>query len=110
MARPNTNKVRDAFTGRRRLVLEVFIEESKIGPHRGNLTKATRAVATARRIKYEALKRAVSRYRSIRLIADILTGPLRAVYDKKTTAEQGAEIEQRMRGIPDDVREALLEA
>jgi hypothetical protein len=100
MARPPSRKYSDAFTGMRGIVLHVFVAEARRGRKRGDLTKATLEVAARLKIRGDTLKRAVSRNRHLRLMADF------PAWAFKTAPE----LERRMLGMPDDVRAALLDA
>lgn len=86
------------FHGAAGLALKVFVAEAHIGGKRGDLTAATHQIAQRYRIDYQTLKRAVSRYRRLRTFAHGIA----------SIAPIGAELERRTLGMPDDVRNVIL--
>ena len=121
--RPKSDRGRDAFTGARRIALRVFELELKYGRKRGDLTRATHVIAAQFQQAsepsdraYQRVKRAVSRYQQLRLMADILAvaraDPLsvRARAFDEAMNVVAVELERRTSGIPQDVRDVLLQA
>lgn len=95
--------------------MEVFRAEMRMGSDRGDLTRATREVAVARRIKYETLKRAVSRNRHLRALARGQWTTWEALPQMLARQDDAwnliaDELRRRMLGMPEDVREALSKA
>lgn len=93
--RPRADRIRDLETGMRAVAIEVFRRASAAGNAHGALTSATRDVAKLRRIKYPALKRAVSRYARLRFAGDFL-----ARLDRE--ASEYAELRQRLGDVRKD--------
>jgi hypothetical protein len=84
----------------RRVAIEIFIVERRLGRRRGDLTRAIRKVARARKLKYETLRKVTYRHRDLRSVADFY-----AMIDReKADAE---ELRRRMRNFPADVRRLL---
>jgi hypothetical protein len=94
------------------IALQVFAEELRLGGHRGDLTTATRTIAKSRRLKYESLKRAVTRHRDLRDLAvaawEWETLPARIADPLARIAELGSEFRRRATGLPPDVLKVLL--
>lgn len=83
-----------------RIALDVFAEQAKIGPQRGSLTEAIRRVAARLRIPVATVKKNAQRYRSVCQQTQFALHRVGAMLE---------ELDRRMLGFPDDVRDALLE-
>jgi hypothetical protein len=110
------SSINAAFTGMRGVAMDVFraVERANagMGEHRGDITRATKAVAIARRMKYDSVKRAVSRNRELRPLAKslwITQEALTTSIDRQCHALDSIaeELTRRMLGMPEDVK-ALL--
>ena len=114
--RPRADRARDIFSGSRRIAWEVFTLELRYGRKRGDLTEAERKVAELFGMEYETVKRAASRHRNLRVMADspLLTShgfsPLVQMLENIGTSWKplAKELERRISGMPDDVRDYLL--
>lgn len=83
-----------------RVAGDVFRKEAALGAKRGDLAKAIRAVSMRRRISEQNVKQYVKRYHDERLAQHLF----------RTMANDVDEIDRRMLGVPDDVREKLKSA
>lgn len=97
------------FHGSAGWALKVFFAEALLGGKRGDLTAATRQIVRYQTRKrtvsrdereraYQTLKRAVSRYKHLRAFA----------HGHVSLWAVGAEIGRRISGMPDDVRDVIL--
>lgn len=106
--RPPEDSVADLYTGMRRMAIEVFIEERKLGRNRGDFVKAVAEIVTryARKgidLDERNVRKAGYRHRDLRNVADLYAEQDRQVRDWK-------ELRHRMRGFPPAVLEWLAPA
>lgn len=108
LGRPPADRIDDLATGTRKLVLDVYFAEARLGGKRGAHAQAIRDVAgskkgtpTERELAREmALKRHVSRRKDLRDIA-------RLMWFTDPQHPDLLELQRRLAGMPDDVRETL---
>lgn len=81
-----------------RIAMAVYAEQAKIGPQRGSLTEAIRRVAARLRIPVATVKKNAQRYRDLCQQIQFAHHQIGAVLE---------ELDRRMLGFPDDVRNAL---
>lgn len=103
--RPHEDSVAELETGMRRVVVEVFVEELKLGRHWGDRAKAIDTIIGRYARKGIALdevnvRQAAYRHRDLRKAADLLAQLDREEKDFK-------ELRHRMRGFPPNVRNWL---
>lgn len=83
-----------------RIATAVYAEQAKIGSQRGSLTEAIRRVAARLHIPVATVKKNAQRYRDLCRLEQFAFHQIREGFQ---------ELDRRMLGFPDDVRDALLE-